>query len=195
MCGCCAVCGQYRGGGVLVRCRCVSACGRWSCPGVCDGGHPFQRKISVHSTRQRRRPPKIRDAPRTSAENHTMRGPSTTSRFLKTLHAPAPLPAQSHEKVVDYQKSFEDAPRTSAATHLEQREGRRCRTASIATRPKPRKGRRLRTDLRTLHAPAPPSAQNHERVVDYRQNSEDAPRASAAVRPKPRKSRRLRTEF
>ena len=125
-CGCCAVCGQYRGGGVLVRCRCESACGRWSCPGVCDGGHPFQRKFSVRSTRQRRRPPKIRDAPRTSAENHTMRGPSTTSRFLKTLHAPAPLPAQSHEKVVDYQKSFEDAPRTSAATHLEQREGRRC---------------------------------------------------------------------
>ena len=177
-CGCCAVCGQYRGGGVLVRCRCESACGRWSCPGVCDGGHPFQRKFSVRSTRQRRRPPKIRDAPRTSAENHTMRGPSTTSRFLKTLHAPAPLPAQSHEKVVDYQKSFEDAPRTSAATHLEQREGRR-----------------LRTDLRTLHALAPPSAQNHERVVDYRKNSEDAPRASAAVRPKPRQGRRFRKEF
>ena len=94
-CRCCAVCGRCRHRAVMVRCscfgvcgrcrcpavlyvgsigavvyRCVSACGRWSCPGVCDGGHPFQRKFSVRSTRQHRRPPKIRDAPRTSAENH-----------------------------------------------------------------------------------------------------------------------------
>ena len=37
--------------------------------------------------------------------------------------------------------------------------------------------------LSTLHAPAPPSAQNHARVVDYEKNSEDAPCASAAARP------------
>ena len=37
--------------------------------------------------------------------------------------------------------------------------------------------------LSTLHAPAPPSAQNHARVVDYENNSEHAPCASAAARP------------
>ena len=142
------------------------------------------------STHQRGEPPK------------TMRGPSVTSRFLKRLHAPAPLPAQN-EKVVDYEQNSEDAPRASAATHLKQREGLRCRTefSGLSTRqhrhpPNSTKGSSITNRiLRMLHAPAPPSAQNHEKVVDSGKNSEDAPRASAAVRPKPRKGRRLPTEF
>ena len=48
-------------------------------------------------------------------------------------------------------------------------------------------------NLRTLGAPVPPPAENHEKVVDYEQNSGDAPRASHAARRKPRD--RLRTGF
>ena len=49
--------------------------------------------------------------------------------------------------------------------------------------------------LRTLHAPAPPPAQSHERVVDCEQDCDDAPRTKAAARPKPREGRRFQTEF
>ena len=40
--------------------------------------------------------------------------------------------------------------------------------------------------------PAPPTAENHERVVDYEQHHEDAPRASVATRRKPRERRHFR---
>ena len=40
--------------------------------------------------------------------------------------------------------------------------------------------------MRTLHAPAPRGAENHERVIDREQNSQDAPRASAGARQKQR---------
>ena len=72
--------------------------------------------------------------------------------------------------------------------------------ASAAARPK--------TEM--LHAPAPRTAQNHERavdnlqisqdaqshekVVDYQKSSEDAPRTSAATHLEQREGR-LRTEF
>ena len=49
--------------------------------------------------------------------------------------------------------------------------------------------------LGTLHSPAPPPAKNHEWIVDYEKNSEEAPRASAATRRKRREGGRLRQEF
>ena len=45
-----------------------------------------------------------------------------------------------------------------------------------------------------LHAPVPPTAEIHERLVDCEQSSEHAQRASAANLRKPREGRRLRTE-
>ena len=42
--------------------------------------------------------------------------------------------------------------------------------------------------VRTLQAPAPRGAENHERVVDGEQNCEDAPRASAGARQKQREA-------
>ena len=147
-------------------------------------GRRVRRELSGRSTRQRCHLPQ------------TTGRPSITKRILRMLHAPATPPAENHEKVVDYEQ---DAPRASAATPP-----KTTRRSSIANRlpgtlhapaPPPTRRSSITNRTRTLQAPAPPPAGNHQMVVDYDQNSEDAPRASAATRPKPTERRRLRTEI
>ena len=162
---------------------------------------------------------------------------SNLKRILRTLPAPATLPAQNHERVVDYEQNSEDAPRASTATRRKPQQSPPAENhervvdskqnseddprASAVTRSKPRDVCQLRTEfrgrskcqhrhppdhervhppktarkasiqnqiLRMLQAPTPPPAENHKKVVDYEQNSADAPSASAATC-------RLRTEF
>ena len=113
------------------------------------------------------------------------------NRRFRAFGPPASPPAQNHERVGDYEQNSEDAPRASAANRPKPRKGRRLKTefCGRSTRqrrrpPKTTKGSSIMDRiLRTLHAPAPPSAQHHARVVDYEKNSEEAPRANAAARP------------
>ena len=94
-------------------------------------GRRLRAEFSGCSTRQRCHPPK------------TTRGLSFPTRILRTLHAPAPPPAQNHEMVVDSEKYSEEAPHARA------------------------RGRQFRTlILKTLHVPAPSPTQIHEKVVD-----------------------------
>ena len=142
------------------------------------------------------------------------KGSSIPNRILRTLHAPAPPPAQNHARVVDSEQASQDAPRASATSRPKPQEGRRFRTefSGLSThqpRHPPKTVRRSSIPNRLLaprasaapfqnhekgvhseqnsqlHAPAPPPAQNHEKVVDSEQNSQDCPRTSPATRPKP----------
>ena len=54
----------------------------------------------------------------------TTRGWSITSRIRRTLHAPAPRPAENHERLVDCEENSEDASRAEAANGQKPREGR-----------------------------------------------------------------------
>ena len=131
-------------------------------------------------TQQRRRPPK------------TTRRSLIANRNPRTLHAPAPPRAEKRESVANYEQNFR-ARSTRQRRHPPKTAGNRIRKSGPATRRKPREGRRLR--LRTLHAPAPPPAENREKAADCEQKSQDVPRSSAAAHRRPREGRRLRKEF
>ena len=74
--------------------------------------------------------------------------------------------------------------------------GRTLHAPALPPPPKTTRGSSITNRIwRTLHMPAPSSAESREMVVDYEQNSEDAPRISAAARRKPREDRRLRAEL
>ena len=127
----------------------------------------FQREFSGHSTRQRRHPPKTR------------RG----SSIPETIFQDAPLATAAMRPNQLISLRF---PREFAGRSTRQRchPPKKARNSSIPSRV-----------LRTLHAPPPPRCQNSERVIDFKQNLQDAPRASATTRPKQREGSRFQTEL
>ena len=136
-------------------------------------------------------------------ERSNIAAPDTTVACkVRTFHAhsPAPSPAKPEEDR-RFQKEFSGrcrrqcrrTPKTTKVKVIElELNSEKAPRASAATRPKPQPLRTPKKEiLRTLHAPAPPPAQNRKRVANFGQNSEAAPRARANAHPKPRKGRRF----
>ena len=107
------------------------------------------------------------DAPRASlaelGRELKQRGSSIPRQILRTLHVPPFPPAEKSERTVIRNRFLKTASR---ASNPKRSQSAPCASAGAATRPKQKEGRRL---LRMLHAPQP-------RVVDSKENSQDAPR-------------------
>ena len=98
----------------------------------------------------------------------TPRGSPFTPRISRTLHAPASRSAGTSERVATYVQNIKDAPRASAPTHRQQREGRHLRpefrgrsTRHRHDAPQTARGSPLTSRIsRTLHATASRRAEN-----------------------------------
>ena len=105
----------------------------------------------------------------------TTRGSSIANRILRTLHAPAPPPAENRERIVDHEQNSEDplhapAPRPGEncerVVNCEENSQDDPRASAINSghqRSKTARGSSLVRVRKTFHAPARVRAENSER--------------------------------